>query len=202
VAETVSGLVFVLSGPSGVGKDALVARLQARNLGLRRVVTAVTRPPRPGEVEGVDYYFLARERFAEEVARGGLLEWAEYVGSPRGTPVFALARTLRGGDDAVLKIDVDGFRQVRRRLPEVISIFVLPPDLDVLERRLLTRGDVPDDEARRRLEQAHVELAALEEYDYRVVNHEGRLNQAVDELAAIVTAERLRVRPRRVVLEA
>ena len=144
--ERVSGLVFVLSGPSGVGKDAILARLAERGLGLRRVVTAVTRPPRPGEVEGVDYYFMSRERFAEEVARGGLLEWADYVGSPRGTPLFGLIETLRRGDDAVLKIDVDGFRKVKRRLPEVISIFVLPPDLASLSRRLQERGDVPADE--------------------------------------------------------
>jgi guanylate kinase len=202
VPRGVSGLLFVLSGPSGVGKDAIAARLQERELRLRRVVTAVTRPPRPGEVEGVDYFFMTRERFAEEVERGGLLEWAEYVGSPRGTPLFSLAGTLRTGDDALLKIDVDGFRKVKRRLPEVITIFGLPPDLAVLERRLLGRGDVPADEARRRLARARVEMAALEEYDYRVVNHEGQLDRAVDEIAAIVAAERLRVRPRRVVVEA
>ncbi|HEV8633434.1 MAG TPA: guanylate kinase [Chloroflexota bacterium] len=200
--ETVSGLVFVLSGPSGVGKDMLVARLTERNLGLRRVVTAVTRPPRPGEVEGVDYYFLTRERFEQEVARGGFLEWAEYVGSPRGTPLFALVRTLRRGDDAILKIDLDGFRKVKRRLPDVISIFILPPDLAVLERRLRGRGDVPADEVRRRLEQARAELAAADEYDYRVVNRDGQLDRAVDEVAAIVAAERARVPPRRVVIEA
>jgi guanylate kinase len=202
VPGTVSGLVFVLSGPSGVGKDVIAARLQERALGIRRVVTAVTRPPRPGEVEGVDYYFLTRERFADEVERGGLLEWAEYVGSPRGTPLFSLVGTLRGGEDALLKIDVDGFRKVKRRLPEVISIFVLPPDFDVLERRLFGRGDVSREEAERRLEQARVEMAALGEYDYRVVNHDGQLDRAVDEVAAIVAAERLRVRPRRVVIAA
>lgn len=196
----VSGLVFVVSGPSGVGKDVLLAKLDERRLGLRRVVTAVTRPPRPGEVDGVDYYFLTREQFQEELARGGFLEWADYVGSPRGTPLFGLVRTLAAGDDAVLKIDVDGFRKVKGRLPEVISVFILPPNLATLERRLRGRGDVPPDEAARRLAQAKAELDAAAEYDYRVVNHDGRLDEAVDEVAAIVAAERARVPPRRVVL--
>src|SRR5919206_3339278 len=117
MTEPARGLVFVLSGPAGVGKDAVLARLLERGVVLGRVVTAITRPPRPNEVEGRDYYFVSRQRFEEMVAAGELLEWAEYVGSPRGTPIWSLEATLRRGRDAILKIDVEGARQVRERLP-------------------------------------------------------------------------------------
>ena len=199
--DAVSGLLFVLSGPSGVGKDALVERLLRRVPRLRRVVTAVTRAPRPTERHGVDYYFLSREDFQREVERDGLLEWAEFVGSPRGTPRFGVIDVLRRGDDALLKIEVDGCRKVKVALPNAITLFLAPPDLATLENRLRGRGDVPAEEAERRLARARVELAAADEYDYQVVNHEGRLDEAVEEVAAIVEAERARRPPRRVVLE-
>ena len=194
--------MFVLSGPSGVGKDALAGRLLAKVPRLGRVITAVTRAPRPTEVPGVDYYFLSRQEFEREVERGGLLEWAEYVGSPRGTPRFGVVEVLRRGDDALLKIELDGCRKVKATLPNAVTILLAPPDLASLERRLRARGDVPADEIDRRMARAQVELAAAPEYDYRVVNHEGRLDEAVHEVAAIVAAERARLPPRRVVLEA
>ena len=199
--ETVSGLLFVLSGPSGVGKDALAERLLRKVPRLRRVVTAVTRPPRPSEKHAVDYYFLSREEFQAEVDRGGLLEWADFVGSPRGTPRFGVVDVLRQGDDALLKIEVDGCRKVKALLPNAVTIFLAPPDVATLERRLRVRGDVPVEEADRRLDRARIELAAAKEYDYRVVNYEGRLDDAVDEVAAIVAAERAREPPRCVVLQ-
>jgi guanylate kinase len=199
--DAVSGLLFVLSGPSGVGKDVLVERLLQRVPRLRRVVTAVTRAPRPTERQGVDYYFLSRDEFQREVDRGGLLEWADFVGSPRGTPRFGVVDVLRRGDDALLKIELDGCRKVKAALPDAITVFLAPPDLATLERRLRVRGDVPDDEAERRMARARVELAAAEEYDYQVVNHEGRLDDAVDEVAAIVALERAREPARRVVIE-
>lgn len=198
--RTVEGHVFVLSGPSGVGKDSVLDALARRGTRLGRVITAVTRAPRPTERDGVDYHFLTRAAFDDLVATGGLLEWADYVGSPRGTPLFSLAETLERGQDAVLKIDVEGFRQVRRRLPEVISIFLLPPDEAALERRLHARGDVTPEEARRRLERARHEIAASDEYDYRIVNVEGEIAATADRLAQIIASERARVPPRRVVL--
>jgi guanylate kinase len=201
IDAAVSGLLFVLSGPSGVGKDALAGRLLEKVPRLRRVVTAVTRPPRPSEVAGVDYHFLSRDEFMREVARGGLLEWADYVGSPRGTPLFGLVDVLAGGDDALLKIELDGARKVKAALPEAITILLLPPDRATLERRINLRGDVPPDEVDRRMARADVELAAAPEYDYCVVNYEGRLEDAVEEVAAIVAVERARQPPRRVVVQ-
>jgi guanylate kinase len=201
IDAAVSGLLFVLSGPSGVGKDALAGRLLEKVPRLRRVVTAVTRPPRPSEVAGVDYHFLSRDEFMREVARGGLLEWADYVGSPRGTPLFGLVDVLAGGDDALLKIELDGARKVKAALPEAITILLVPPDRATLERRVNRRGDVPPDEVDRRMARADVELAAAPEYDYCVVNREGRLEDAVEEVAAIVAVERARQPPRRVVVQ-
>jgi guanylate kinase len=190
------GLVFVLSGPAGVGKDAVLARLLERGVEVGRVVTAVTRPPRPNEVEGRDYYFVSRERFTEMVAAGDLLEWADYVGSPRGTPLWSLEQTLRRGRDALLKIDVDGARQVRARLPEAITIFLEPPNLQTLLQRMATRGHDDPAEMQRRLARAEEEVAVGPSYDYRIVNREGELDRAVDEVAGIIAAERARVPPR------
>src|SRR5579884_2978845 len=196
-----AGLIFVLSGPSGVGKDTVLGVLLRRGFPIGRVVTAVTRPPRPSEREGVDYHFLDRHRFLDLVEAGELLEWTEYVASPRGTPLFALRETLARGHDALLKIDVEGFRKVRQRLPNAIGIFLAPPSFESLETRIRRRRDTPVDEMARRLERARHEMLALPDYDYRVVNAEDRVEDAVDAVAAIVLAERARVRPRTTVLE-
>jgi guanylate kinase len=196
VSGPARGLVFVLSGPAGVGKDAVLARLLERGVEVGRVVTAITRPPRPNEVEGRDYYFVSREKFAQMVAAGELLEWAEYVGSPRGTPLWSLEHTLERGHDAILKIDVDGARQVRSRLPEAVTIFLEPPNLQILLQRMATRGHDDPVEMQRRLRRAEEELAVGPSYDYRVVNREGELERAVDEVASIIAAERARVPPR------
>ena len=193
---TVAGLVFVLSGPSGVGKDTVLDALLRRGFPLGRVVTAVTREPRPGEVEGVDYHFMAREHFLGLATEGEFLEWTEYVASPRGTPLQSLRDTLAGGDDALLKIDVEGFRKVRQRLPNAIGIFLAPPSYEALEARIRARQDTPLDEMARRLERARHEMLAMPDYDYRVVNHEGLSERAVDEVASIVVAERARIHPR------
>jgi guanylate kinase len=196
-----AGLIFVLSGPSGVGKDTVLEALLRRGFPIGRVVTAVTRPPRPSEREGVDYHFLDRHRFLDLVEAGEFLEWTEYVASPRGTPLFALRETLARGRDALLKIDVEGFRKVKQRLPNAIGIFLAPPSFDLLEARIRRRSDTPLDEMARRLERARHEMLALPDYDYRVVNDEDRSEQAADEVAAIVIAERARVKPRVTVLD-
>lgn len=190
------GLVFVLSGPSGVGKDTVLDVLTKRGFPLGKVVTAVTRERRPSEVEGVDYYFLPHDRFLQLAEAGEFLEWTEYVGSPRGTPLFALRETLSRGQDALLKIDVEGFRKVRRRLPQAIGIFLAPPSFEALEARIRARQDTPVDEMARRLERARHEMLAMPEFDYRVVNKENQVELAADEVAAVITAERARIEPR------
>ena len=190
--------LFVLSGPSGVGKDAVLAPLfsvEACPPRLRRCITATTREPRPGEVEGLDYFFLNHEEFERRMAEGFFLEHASYAGRYYGTPKWWVEAELQGGNDVLLKIDVQGALQVRSQAPEAVLVFIAPPSEEELERRL--RGRDPDadpDDLARRLAIAREELALARKYDYLVVND--RIEEAVEELRAIVFAERCRIRRR------
>jgi len=190
------GRLIVLSGPSGVGKDAVLAPLFAADAcppRLRRCVTATTREPRPGEIEGVDYFFLAREEFERRIAEGFFLEHACYAGRFYGTPRWWVDLERDRGNDVLLKIDVQGARQVRAAAPDAVLVFIAPPSLEELERRLRGRdgGADPADLARR-LTIARDELALAPDYDYLVVNDS--IGRAVEDLRAIVLAERLRTR--------
>jgi guanylate kinase len=185
------GLLFVVSAPSGTGKTTVVERLVplVPGLGLSRSYTS--RTARSGETDGVDYNFITRTRFEEMAAADAFLEWADVFGNLYGTCAADAEREIAAGRDLVLVIDVQGARKVRAHGLPMIGIFVLPPSFDVLERRL--RGRSKDDEAaiRRRLMTARAEVAAVQEYDYVVVNDE--LDACVDRLRAIVLAERARL---------
>jgi len=192
------GNLIVLSGPSGVGKDAVLAPLfsaEACPPRLRRCITATTRAPRPGEIDGVDYFFLSRGEFEQRVAEGFFLEHATYAGRSYGTPRWWVEAEVNGGNDVLLKIDVQGALQVRSQAPEAVLVFIAPPSEEELERRL--RGRDPDanpDDLARRLSIAREELALARQYDYLVVND--RIETAVEALRAIVIAERCRIRHR------
>jgi guanylate kinase len=160
----------VLAGPSGVGKGAIVSRLLAARPDLQLSVSATTRPPRPDEVHGRHYYFVDPETFDRLVATGGLLEWAEIFGNRYGTPREAVERALEEGRTVVVEIDVQGARQIRATLPDAYMVFIKPPTLEELERRLRTRDTETDEQVRRRLEKAAEELAAEPEFDAVVVN--------------------------------
>ena len=185
------GLLFIVSAPSGTGKTTLVERLVERvpNLKLSRSYTS--RPAREGEVDGVDYNFISRDRFTAMIDGNAFLEWADVFGNLYGTGADDTERSLAGGQDLVLVIDVQGARQVRSRRIDQTAIFVLPPSFEVLEGRL--RGRSKDDERaiRQRLDVASREVARFSDYDYVIVNDE--LDHAVDRLRAIVTAERARL---------
>ncbi len=190
------GNLIVLSGPSGVGKDAVLAPLFAADTcppRLRRCITATTRAPRPGEIDGVDYFFLSREDFERRIGEGFFLEHASYAGRSYGTPNWWVQAEMAGGNDVLLKIDVQGALQVRARAPGAVLIFIAPPSETELERRLHGRdqGADPEDLARR-LAIARGELALAPRYDYLVVND--RIDRAVEDLRAIIVAERCRVR--------
>ena len=180
----------MIAGPSGVGKGAIVARLLTALPDLELSVSATTRRPRPGEVEGRHYFFVDRPRFDEMIEAGGFLEWADIFGERYGTPREPIQRALAEGRDVLVEIDVQGARQVKTAEPEAFMVFITPPSLQELERRLRTRGSETDRQVRRRLAKARDELAAEPEFDVTVVNDD--LEEAAREVVEIV--DRLRRR--------
>jgi len=194
-----AGLLFVVSAPSGTGKTTVVERLVhcVPDLALSRSYTS--RSIRPGEIDGIDYNFITRERFEAMARAGAFLEWADVFGNYYGTSAAESDRELAAGRDLVLVIDVQGARQVRSRRSGTVGVFVLPPSFPVLEQRLRGRSKDSEEAMQRRLETARAEIAAFSEYDYLVVNDE--LDACVDRLRAIVLAERARLRSMRPVAE-
>lgn len=178
------GNLFVISGPSGAGKGTLVARLAQRVPDVWVSVSATTRAPRAGEVDGVHYYFLDDARFDELVAHDGLLEWAGVHGKRYGTPKRTVLEHMRQGRQVVLEIDVQGAFQVREKIPEARLVFIEPPSLDELRRRLVGRGTEDAASIERRMKTAEGELALKAEYDKQLVNDD--LEAATDELVAFV----------------
>jgi guanylate kinase len=172
--------ILVITGPSGVGKGTLIKGLLELMPGLELAVSATTRKPREGEVNGVDYHFLSEEDFDRRVAAGEFVEHAEYAGNRYGTLKSELSRPARG---IVLEIDVQGARQVREALPEAVLIFIEPPSFEALERRLATRASDRPEQIERRLAAARDELAAADEFDHRIVNDD--LQVALRELSRI-----------------
>jgi guanylate kinase len=180
----------VLAGPSGVGKGAIVARLLAALPDLELSISATTRRPRPREDEGRHYYFVERADFDRMIEAGGFLEWADIFGERYGTPREPVERALAAGRDVLVEIDIQGARQVKAANPSAYMVFITPPSLDELERRLRTRGTETDEQVKRRLAKASDELAAEPEFDVTVVNDD--LEQAAREVIQIV--DRLRRR--------
>jgi len=184
-------IVVVVSAPSGAGKTTVLARALRELGGIRFSVSHTTRAPRRAERDGVEYHFVDRAEFARLREAGGLLEWAEVHGNLYGTGVAEIEKAGGAGVDILLDVDVQGAEQVRRRIPEAVTVFILPPSYEVLEQRLRSRGQ--DDEAtiRRRLAAAGQEIDRFERYDYAIVND--YLDGAVEELKSIVRAARCRV---------
>ena len=187
-----TGRLVILSAPSGSGKTTVLGRLLKRDLHCIRSISATTRPPRRGERDGREYRFMNRERFRRMRVEGGFLEHAGILGHWYGTPRAPIERAIRAGKDVLLGIDVQGARTLRRgRLP-VTTIFLLPPSLEVLSRRLRRRGTETPAQIRARLRLARREMREVKRYDYAVVND--RLEEAVRFVQAILRAERCRVK--------
>jgi guanylate kinase len=185
------GLLVVISGPSGVGKDTLIERLRERDPSLRYSVSCTTRKPRQGEVEGVSYFFVSRQRFEELIKQGFFLEYATYNGNYYGTPAAAIEKARAAGHDILLKIEVQGAAQVRRRVPDGLFIFISPPSKEELVRRQERReGGVPDHDMAERLKIAETEMKHSSEYDHVVINDE--LERAVGEVLEIIQRARER----------
>lgn len=186
------GRLFVLSAPSGSGKTTVLARLLRSEKNAVRSISATTRPPRGRERDGRDYWFWSRQRFARERRRGGLLEWARVLDHWYGTPRGPVERALKAGKDVFLGIDVQGAAKLRRSGLPVTTLFLLPPSMEVLKRRLVGRGTETARQVRQRLALARRELKELGKFDYAVVN--ATLVRAVADVRAIRRAERCRVR--------
>ncbi len=184
------GRLIVISGPSGVGKGTVVKALMAKDPNLRLSVSATTRDMRPGETDGVQYYFISRESFEQMIAENRFLEHAQYVGNRYGTPEEPVDRMLAEGHDVLLEIEVQGGLQIMQRRPDAIPIFIAAPSFEELGARLRGRGDTDEEKVLMRLQQARMEYLVARQYRYIVVND--RLEDAVRDVQAILRAEALK----------
>lgn len=186
------GLLLVLSGPSGAGKGSVCKTLQETDPNLHLSVSLTTRPPRNGEVDGVNYYFVKHETFTKMIRGGQLLEWAKVYGNYYGTPRSFVQKSLDRGNDVILEIDIQGALQVKEKIPEAVLIFIAPPSIDELEKRLFSRGTDSKDEIRKRLSSAVDEIALAGRYDYIVVNRD--IGEAAGIIRSIIISEKSRPR--------
>ena len=165
-----TGRLIVLTGPSGVGKGTLVRSLLEGHRELVLSISVTTRAPRPGEIEGKHYYFKDRPKFKEMVEAGELLEWAEFAGNCYGTPKEEVLQQIARGNSVLLEIELEGARQIRKNFPEALRVFILPPSMSELERRLRGRAKDSQEAIARRLQRAREEIEAADEFDFQVVN--------------------------------
>ncbi len=193
------GKTFIISGPSGVGKSTVLHGLMQKRGNLYFSVSATTRAPRPGEVSGTDYLFMDREAFQKMVDNDEFLEHAEYVGNCYGTPKSYVDAAMEKGRDVILDIEVQGAGQICAKRPETVRIFIAPPSWTELERRLIARGTDTPEKVQQRLQRAKEEWKLADSYDYVVIN--STVDQAVDELDAIFTAEHCRPADRMALIE-
>ena len=193
-------LLIVISGPSGVGKDAVLQRMKERGVPMHFVVTATTRAPRPGEADGVDYFFVSNDTFAEMIERNDLLEYAIVYNDYKGIPKQQVREALASGHDVILRIDVQGAATIRKICPDALLIFMTTGSEEELVQRLTARKTETPEGLKLRIATARRELQRLTEFDYCIVNPEFHLESAVDALLAIIEAEHNRVKPRLVTL--
>jgi len=184
------GVLLVFSGPSGAGKGTVCKELKQNNIAFRLSISATTRPPRSGEVDGVHYYFLKKDIFKEMIEDDQLLEWAEVYGNYYGTPRRFVQEELDQGNDVILEIDIQGALQVKEKFPEAVLIFIAPPSKSELELRLISRRTDSWEEIQKRLGCTIGEMKLASRYDYIVINDE--VMRAVEKVLAILTAERSR----------
>lgn len=182
------GLLIVVSGCSGAGKGTVLAELFKKADRLSYSVSATTRTPRPGEIDGVNYHFVTRETFEDMIAKGEILEYTTYAGNYYGTPKSELKKT-ENGSSLILEIELEGATNVKRMVPDAVTVVIVPPSLEVLENRLRSRGTNTEEDIARRMKQAAVELRHVPDYEYIVLNETGHADRAADEIRSIIRAE-------------
>lgn len=183
------GGIFIISGPSGSGKDTLLKELFVKCPSIKFSISSITRNMRDGEIEGEKYNFISRERFEEMIKNDELLEYNVYVGNYYGTPKAPVVEAVEKGEDIFIEVDVNGAASIRKKLPEAISIFIMPPSFEELHRRLSGRGTETEEVINERMDAALGEIARATEYDYVVVND--NLSDAVDDIISIISSSRL-----------
>ncbi len=180
------GLLFVVSGPSGVGKDTVLHCLLQKRSDCVLSVSATTRTPRSGEQDGVDYHFLSHEQFQSHINHGEMLEWAEYAGNFYGTPSHWVETHRAAGKHVILEIEVQGALQIKQKCPDGVFVFIMPPSMDTLRQRLLDRNTESLEVVEKRLHTAETEMQLAQQYDYILVNH--TVDQCCEQLSAVVSA--------------
>jgi guanylate kinase len=191
-------LLIVISGPSGVGKDSILYRMKERGFPFHFVVTATTRPRRENEVDGKDYWFHSKDEFARMIVNNELLEFATVYGDYKGIPKSEVRAALASGQDVIMRVDVQGAETVRKLAPKALLIFITCEGEDELERRLRERRTETDDSLSLRIATARKELQRIEAFDYVIVNQDFHLDDTVEKVRAIIAAEHLRVKQRKV----
>lgn len=193
-------LLIVISGPSGVGKDTVIGCMKERDLPFHFVVTATTRPPRPGEVHGIDYIFLSSDEFASMIEQDELIEYAIVYNDYKGIPKQQVRQALQSGKDVIMRIDVQGAETIREKFPEALLIFLTTNSEEEMVSRLKSRKSETPEGLNLRIAMARQELKRVGDFDYVVVNRDDRLDEAVDVIEAIITAEHHRTNQRKVSL--
>lgn len=183
------GLLFIVSGPAGSGKGTVVNELIAKHPSLTLSISATTRQPRPGEVDGVHYHFISKEEFEQRINDGKMLEYATYSGNYYGTPQKEVEEAMREGKDVILEIEVAGAMQIKEKIKDSVAIMLTPPSRDVLEARLRGRGTETEDVIKWRLERAKEELSLMPQYDYSVINEDNKSDECAEMIYTIIKAE-------------
>lgn len=189
-------LVLVVSGPSGVGKDAVLNKMKEMKFPFHFIVTMTTRTKRAAEVDGTDYFFITHEEFEERLKCGGFLEWAKVYGNYYGVPKDQVKKALEDGKDVVIKVDVQGAATIRKLLPDAIFVFLVPPSMEELARRLRDRKTESESDLTLRIQKAREELECITEFDYEVLNDNGGVDLAVKTICALMIAEKCKITPR------